>query len=478
MSSDTLELIPLTMIQKIFEDNTYSKLLILKIREKEDKFNDYDIVSIVNAINNYFDFFHKKYDEELSDKDYIIINNINNSYGKDTVYTRVEKNVSIDRKNVDLEAMTISRKLLEDNNYCEMFLSSEKLVFEGIKVDLIIEKIKDLFELYYGHNTIPKNIITNYNRIIIQKDPNLLDEYKKFDFDDELNQKIKKEILSNINKKNDKFSVARELYLTLGRVLRYKAEFVFYEKSDKKAKEIYDTSIEEVTIKNNEVTCYAWSKIYASLLTELGIEAFVSGNYHKYVIFRVDDLLIKADATNAFYNKEGIKINDLLNIPLDLPTVGFINMNHNPDFEEYLSEVDEKLDYRRSSFNEKVNSLSEYYGAPKDLSFEEGMKVLRQVDTSSLKGLEYCAYISKLVKLIFNQTGEYAYTDFVFKKGLKKEVFIILYHVDNIKKSYVRCTDSGIKELTEKEYLKLSSKKSVKFHYNTDLTRTGVQNVR
>ena len=157
------------------------------------------------------------------------------------------------------------------------------------------------------------------------------------------------------------------------------------------------------------------------MLENVGISAKVTGNFHKYVLFDCDGTLIKADATQVYYDKETtIKMNDLTRVKLDYDTVGFTCAEKEKNIDLPLQEAREKINLRTKSFPDEIKKIEQNYCSTKINNDEEIEKKLTHlfslVTNSNVSGIELLCYMVALTKVFFKNDNNKVKAIPIYKK--------------------------------------------------------------
>lgn len=210
------------------------------------------------------------------------------------------------------------------------------------------------------------------------------------------------------------------IYLKLCKVLTYDEEYYAAHQEGSVLNKHKDMKhLTEITLENNSVVCYEFTKIYAYFLYKLGIickrnqgEEYASG--HDYVEYRCGKFIIMADPLKSIFTGDlfGVKINQM--------PKGFTCMNDYPgtqkEFEESLIKVfdyincEETFEYQEVLKTYSLNDLLDNYRMfsenYKEIPFEERVSVLMEKITSlkDLKGMDVYSYIKHLGKNCFSES--------------------------------------------------------------------------
>lgn len=141
-----------------------------------------------------------------------------------------------------------------------------------------------------------------------------------------------------INKKgimNDKFAIARYIYIRTGQLFDYNPLYSLF---PGRIKEDFNREIKDIrNIKDFNVICFSWADLYVKLLNAFGIEARVIKNdEHAKVYLVVDGFEIIADLTLNY-------------LDIYLTKFGFETARYtsnNPGFQKKLEATNKKINYQ------------------------------------------------------------------------------------------------------------------------------------
>jgi len=111
---------------------------------------------------------------------------------------------------------------------------------------------------------------------------------------------IKASILNSMPNNLNKLEQARYIYLKLGLLFNFSTKF--NNTTSGEYANMYTKKYDTDKLKNNQLICKLWAKLYSELLMEIGIENSVVNFGHEYVSFRIDGVMWIADATNGNYS--------------------------------------------------------------------------------------------------------------------------------------------------------------------------------
>ncbi len=149
----------------------------------------------------------------------------------------------------------------------------------------------------------------------------------------DLLEQLKLEITKN-GIMNDKFAIARYIYIRTGQLFDYYALYTIFPSV---IKDDFNKEEKDIRcIRDFNIVCYSWARLYIDLLEEFGIEArIVENNEHAKVKFSSGEYEITADLTKGF--------NDIFRIKFGFDTWnynGFKNDGTRIGFSNKLLEVD------------------------------------------------------------------------------------------------------------------------------------------
>ena len=291
----------------------------------------------------------------------------------------------------------------------------------------ITEKIKDID----SDMTADSNNITEKIEVINQDITDKSNDYSIIRKEIEQVQtfnglELKNEVLSTLNSNMSELSKIRKLYLELNKRLSYDVDYI--KLGDKRKEEIanQNKAIDFNQLKNKNVVCFGWSRLYKELLISAGIPESriqIMGKNHHWVEIDFGNKILIADATESIKGN----LNDLVNSKVGAPTVGFAYFDksesgnrlnnytedsinnivkkqwkgvdkeiHYLKFNKYSDEhyLEAKLKFQNSSIYKKLFAANE---------FNEKVNLLLKLPiNSNMSGLEVYSYYKKMAKNIFN----------------------------------------------------------------------------
>lgn len=459
----TLDLIPISLIESIIKDsNIFFKL----IRTPNDSmFNEHSINDIVHAINDYMNYKIKN-SESLTKDEFERVNYLNQYINSEVTFD-FEKYLDQTAPLVPIEEL---EQILSNEDLYNKFINFEENrdIFKQ-DMNTYLSGLNQMIKYYNEKNIeISYEQITRFREIIKlysleMKSLHVLDGYK---YEEDLNEELVNKVLENVDLNLDPFTLSRAIYINLCKLVTYDVEFTVLDQdlTNEKALEIYERKPESIDVNNNKVVCKTWAEIYQNLLQRVNINADVVGKKHKYVKFDCDGTLMMADATNSYYERtSNFHLDDITRIQLDLPTSGFRCLENDKNIDLPLKKADEKIEYYKTSIEQKFMSLEKSYCTvkPKVLDKENNMKekfiFLQSIlDNTTLEGFELNKYATMILNNIFgNNEVEY------FHSAIKDDnnefecslIFTIL--INNDRKYMIYNKSNGLKELSKEnlEYL-------------------------
>lgn len=353
------------------------------------------------------------------------------------------------------EYLKNSKELIKYKDVIEI-LSDDELFYKFYNYDQNKESFNKKIEFYLNdiYNFIENKENLNISKNYMEKFDLLMQKYsllikREHDINGEkpfenINEDIKKIMLENISDSDSKFVIARKIYLNSCLFFNYDMDYLFYnsisngedvQNKINRLNSIKYKKLKEISLKNRNIICTTWAKIYARLLCEVGIKARIVGDYHKYVIFDCDGTLMMADATKSTKNSSiDIFSNDLVRVKLKLATKSYMCLENNKNITKILEQVDFKIGYPNINLdNLKSNFLNLYntvdiFTPDINLKFKNNLAKLFSIMKSlNFKGIEKIKAIENYVKLLF-PLEELANINYIFsiKDTIeKKEPYLI-----------------------------------------------------
>lgn len=197
-------------------------------------------------------------------------------------------------------------------------------------------------------------------------------------------------VFERICKTDNKLVLAIEIYLILGDIFVYNSQYAFY-KNFKYAKKVANINLE-----NNQVVCNEWAIIYHKLLSCYGIKSKVNEDgVHYNVIFTIDGLDYKADATLFGVMGNYYCLSDLANMKYKFEIVGIDLELHN-----YLFQKEKSYNNDKKYLDQAIKEA--YILLDKDI-----IKRRKIVDIENL--------IWSRIKVKREDVGKYSYEDFRYR---------------------------------------------------------------
>ena len=295
-----------------------------------------------------------------------------------------------------------------------------------------------------------------------------------------LNKELVNHVLKNMPENYSKLEQAIYIYIKLCQTLTYDPEFYASNQEGKSAEFHEDISrISKITPNNSEVVCYEINQIYGKFLNMLGINyvsnvefPFVYGKGHANLEFRINDMLIAADAVTSIIQ------GDLFNAKVNERIMGLTCYNKNEQVRIQYKKVLEKVHTHivnnepnkylgKSGFNSWLdiyNSLTS--NTQPQIKPEEKFDILKtQIKKLPLPKMENFSYLLKLSKILFNKEYENGQFDVIIGNELTKldkvkfmPLAVLVYSPDHInanpqKNSYLTFNHNG--EFNEISYNQL-----------------------
>lgn len=214
-----------------------------------------------------------------------------------------------------------------------------------------------------------------------------------------------------INKKgiiNDKFAIARYIYIRTGQLFDYYALYTIFPSV---IKDDFNKEVKDIRCINDfNIVCYSWARLYIDLLEEFGIEArIVENNEHAKVKFSSGEYEITADLTKGF--------NDIFRIKFGFDTWnynGFKNDGTRIGFSNKLLEVDKKINYYQGISGLEILSMLEKDVNDCSKTYEERIRNMFGIcesffdfhKTSNVEANAFIIYmLNNLSDYLFNDKG-------------------------------------------------------------------------
>lgn len=297
---------------RVFKKALFDRLNVSLIVRQNDAIiikKDYSPVSILMGINQQAEGLPAKFKDELS----TLINKIDFrkfiNKNKNEVFT-----LKLDN---NLESMSYGSltKIILDRKDFEEFLNEPK--------DLALKHIYLLKNFILKENifiaySLPQKSLEYYNYLIDNYDTDAFNKNVNTSFKYSSKFEIKPSFLSYIFnfKQKDKVKTAIYLYLNLITTLKYDYEYLEDVDTIKKHKDF--SRLNEIDEVNNRVATYEFSCLLAKVFEKINL----SFDYNdKYLILRIENLILKMNSISAKFN------NDLLDIISLLKGIEILNTN-------------------------------------------------------------------------------------------------------------------------------------------------------
>lgn len=353
---------------------------------------------------------------------------------------------------------------------------------KNIKIEELLYIIKDfikentLFLKYYFSD----NIINSCNEKLsyFKNDYEAVNTYvntnDNFIAQYEIDEELEKYILSKIPKEYNNMQKSIYAYYKLCTILSYDDDFYLTKNNYLGLPDSCNIKdIKEITLINNKVKCYEFTRIYAKLLKKLGInykiESLTSdyGVSHEYLTYRVDKYLIKADSTKniIFGDIANIKTG---NLPNGLECTNK-NIKTNLEFEKQKIEIYKKVRNEYKKENEKESKLAiGFFKSLTGISSELKEKILyfvQKTNEANLKGIDLINKVLTLENYIFTEKEkEYNVNLCVIKENLDKKCRTRIILTINNEDYY----DENNKYYIVDESFKETNKEELEERFNSD----------
>lgn len=198
-------------------------------------------------------------------------------------------------------------------------------------------------DLYTGNNENIKRLLKIYS--FLSKNPDLTNEKLNFEIDKQLEEKVlnmvPQELLNKQNRTADEEGkLAAEIYNALNKCVAYDEKIhlqdqgsIYESKKETEITRAFFKSPEKVSLKDNRVICKNWSQLYAKLLRNNGINAYVTRTeiHTRVIVVDKEKNMYIADSTdiqdksieedNIFWSA------DIVRSKLGLRTTNFYRLN-------------------------------------------------------------------------------------------------------------------------------------------------------
>lgn len=270
-------------------------------------------------------------------------------------------------------------------------------------------------------------------------------------------QKFIKKVESNLPIDSNDISIALKLYNNLNDSVIYDEEFMAFNQdiSIDFIHDIYNRDIQQINLTNNRITCHNWAELYCYFLQKNGIEAVVNkATIHKYVVFKSDGYLFRADATSVFKDHEKkFSMSDLTRRKLGLKPCGlcaFIASQTGVDYVNVYElgiDIDPRVDEQYVDFNHRTNQLltklkndtnfRNYSMIQEDNAVLDKFSLINDlVSKEQLDTISGISYINNLIKIIFTEE-EQKHLSYDYLKSKENENYryiqLINYQKEEVK---------------------------------------------
>lgn len=276
------------------------------------------------------------------------------------------------------------------------------------------------------------------------------------------------EVLKDMPENLNDLEKARYVYLKLGLILNFSTKF--NNTTEEMHFKMYADKSDFETLSHNQIICKAWSKIYSSILTKLGIKNQLNNLGHAFVSFEYDDKIWNADATLGLGNyytdlsrikngdkteKFGISISQDINNPKPY-------IVYDEELDKQLNEIDKKFNFYQLRIDQ-FKKISEKLSTLKDSNLSTKEKVEFIFNTLGILNdgfYESKDFVRHIVKNYINEE------DINNVKGVDLKRTNKDYEVDIVQCIYVKNNDEysyyllspnlPIREVNKDELIKLS----------------------
>lgn len=315
--------------------------------------------------------------------------------------------------------------LKKDHLELSNMLEKEELI-NGIKKEYYLYALKRYFTSNYLKNNynfdqvMKKNLeIINYDTYVDTFAINVKFESDKLLDEVVINPELEAYIMNGVKESFSTLEKCIYIYLKLCKILTYDEEFYAVHQEGKTAEKHRNIEyISHISLTNNSVVCFEFSKIFAYFLKKLGITSKSDGQRlygygHDNVEFRCGKFIILADALTSIFT------GDLFRIKLNQEPIGLLCFNKNKNSQkEFGKTVKKVLEYVKNEdafeYQEALSAysiddlLAQYHKLTdnyKEIPIEERVDILLEKVNSikSLKGIDMYSYVMSLGKICFSE---------------------------------------------------------------------------
>ena len=241
---------------------------------------------------------------------------------------------------------------------------------------------------------------------------------KKYIFQVEIDEGLKKTILENMPNDLNILEKAIYVYIKMCKLLVYDEEFFAVNQKGAIAKKHTNIdNLKNITLENNGIVCYEFIAIYARLLLEIGIKNIkihdgtlnpnIINNLHSWLVYEYEDFIISVDPLNS------IRTSDMYLAKTNQPLKGIIckNPNLTEEFEKVYNKVNALIANKEDSRIMESNSPEEdfytaaleYKKISQDFKIDDLNKItlfMKLINNITLTGMDIMSYITNLSKFL------------------------------------------------------------------------------
>ncbi len=164
---------------------------------------------------------------------------------------------------------------------------------------------------------------------------------------------LKEEILTTLalHPEWDLFTMVRWIYLKTCIIFSYDWQYFYVSKEEKMR--IYQSKLNIEQINKADIICSTWCHLFIELLSLIGVEAWIKTdpNLHCYVLFKLNDVIYKADATKGY---------DFSRVKIGCSTNGFYPITSDFSFKQCLTLADTIIGYKEKIYaDEAIKHINE-----------------------------------------------------------------------------------------------------------------------
>ncbi len=229
---------------------------------------------------------------------------------------------------------------------------------------------------------------------------------------------------------NDKYKIARYLYIRTGEIFNYDPIYVF---SPEEIKDLIKKKrINSRMVTSFDIVCFAWTHLYAELLKNFNIDyQIIMNDKHSAIIVIIDNKLFLADLTNRNIDISGIKFGRKIQ--------NFYQLSKNPNEKKFSFEQIDNEIYIKGIQLEKVISKLKYK--------TNALKDKMSID-------EYNYFILNLIQKIVNiprenigfMSGIVFISELIKEFGINNSAFHNIHFFDIEKKIFIDVYETSIND--------------------------------